>query len=233
MWRCHLSHLLVQPSFQLTATEVASLRQLIQAHRTPQVMVKRAQIVLGVHAHPDWSSHQLAQSLHLDARLIRKWRRRWFEMHSLQDAPRSGGPRRFSSEVRAQVRALAGSLPRSSGVPLAHRRGVRKVALVLDNGSTHAPKQLPHFVQELASTLDGKLTIQLYWLPPNASWLDQLEIWFRLLQRKLLQPNHFTSRSELEQAIVNFITYYNQSAKPLQWSYTVEQLERKLGTNSR
>jgi hypothetical protein len=115
----------------------------------------------------------------------------------------------------------------------AQRRGVQTIALVLDNGPTHASKQLPRWVKELATTSDGKLTVQLYWLPVNASWLDQIEIWFSLLQRKLLQPNHFTCLDELQQAIADFIARHNQTAKPLQWSYTVEKLERKLGTNSR
>lgn len=39
----------------------------------------------------------------------------------------------------------------------AHRRGVQKVALVLDNGPTHASKQLPRWVKELATTSEGKL----------------------------------------------------------------------------
>ena len=68
---------------------------------------------------------------------------------------------------------------------------------------------------------------------PMPAFLDQIEIWFSLLQRKLLQPKHFTSLNELEQAIQDFIRYYNQTAKPLEWSYTVEKLERKLGTNLR
>ncbi len=110
----------------------------------------------------------------------------------------------------------------------AHRRGVQSVALVLDNGTTHAPKQLARFVEELPTMGEGKLTMQLYWLPVNASWLDQIEIWFSVLQRKLLQPNHFCSLDELEQAILDFIPHYNQTAKPLTWSYTVEQLEHKL-----
>ena len=115
----------------------------------------------------------------------------------------------------------------------AFRRGVQTVALVLDNGPTHAPKQLPRWIQELAPASDGKLTMQLYWLPTNVSWLDQIEIWFSRLQRKLLQPNHFTSLNELEQAIADFITHYNQIAKPLKWSYTVEKLERKLAPRLR
>jgi transposase len=112
----------------------------------------------------------------------------------------------------------------------AQRRGVQTIALVLDNGSTHASKQLPRWVSELATKSEGKLTAQLYWLPTNASWLDQIEIWFSLLQRKLLQPNHFSSRKALERAILDFMTHYNQTAEPLEWSYTVEHLEHKLAT---
>src|SRR5260370_282137 len=54
----------------------------------------------------------------------------------------------------------------------AQRRQVQTIVLVLDNGPTHAPKQLTRWIQERVTTLDGKLTMQLYWLPPNASWLD-------------------------------------------------------------
>jgi len=59
--------------------------------------------------------------------------------------------------------------------------------------------------------------------------LDQIQIWFSILQRKLLQPNHFVSVAALEQAIAAFIARYNQTAKPIMWTYTVEKLERKLG----
>jgi DDE superfamily endonuclease len=132
------------------------------------------------------------------------------------------------SVIRANALSISALLRETVVIAEAHRRGVRNIALVLDNGPTHASKQLPHFVEELAMTSEGKLTMQLYWLPVNASWLDQIEVWFSLLQRKLLQPNHFRSHDELEQAIADFIARYNQTAKPLKWSYTVEQLEHKL-----
>lgn len=48
------------------------------------------------------------------------------------------------------------------------QRDVQAAALVLDHGSTHAPKQLTRWIQERASMLEGKLSIQLYWLPVNA-----------------------------------------------------------------
>ena len=46
--------------------------------------------------------------------------------------------------------------------------GARAVALILDNGSTHARHPATRWIQELAGRSDGKLTMQLYWLPTNA-----------------------------------------------------------------
>jgi hypothetical protein len=63
------------------------------------------------------------------------------------------------------------------------------------------------------------------------AFLDQIEIWFSIFQRKLLQPNHFAHTQDLEQAIADFLAYYNQDAKPIKWTYTVEKLEHKLGRN--
>lgn len=115
-------------------------------------------------------------------------------------------------------------------VPAAQQRGVHTVALLLDNGTTHAPKQLEGWLAQQSAKKRWGVSFQVYWLPKNASWLDQIEIWFSILQRKLLEPNHFTSTDALEQAIGEFIVYYNQMAKPIKWTYTVEKLERKLGS---
>lgn len=51
---------------------------------------------------------------------------------------------------------------------------------------------------------------------------------FSLLQRKCLQPNHFLSATALEAALDESIAYYNQEAKPINWTYTAEKLEHKL-----
>ncbi len=118
-------------------------------------------------------------------------------------------------------------------LPEGRRRQVKKLILILDNGTTHAPKQLACWIQQQQETEGGQLSIEVVWLPRKASWLDQIEIWFSLLQRKLLQPNHFASTEALEHAIQSFLTYYNQTAKPINWSYTVEKLEQKLGAHLR
>ena len=81
---------------QLTADAAQQLRQQIRAHSSPQALVVRAQIVLTAHEHPDWSNQLIAQQLGTSDRMVRKWRRRWNETHSLADAPRPGAPRRFS-----------------------------------------------------------------------------------------------------------------------------------------
>lgn len=52
------------------------------------------------------------------------------------------------------------------------------------------PKRLQSWLNEEAAQEEQPLTIELCWLPPNASRLDQLEIWFSILHRKLLRPNH-------------------------------------------
>jgi len=115
-------------------------------------------------------------------------------------------------------------------IPEALRRQVQTVTLILDNGTTHAPKQLEGWLHEQEQACEGRLHFQVLWLPPNASWLDQIEIWFSLLQRKHLQPNHFPTTTALETSLMEFITYYNQAAKPINWTYTIEKLEHKLGT---
>jgi len=114
-------------------------------------------------------------------------------------------------------------------IPEAFRRHVQTVTFILDNGTTHAPKQLEGWLREQELACEGRLHFQVHWLPPNASWLDQIEIWFSLLQRKCLQPNHFVSTHALETALDEYIAYYNQTAKPIKWTYTVEKLEQKLG----
>ena len=80
----------------LTDDAAAQLRQLIRAHSTPQALLLRARIVLTTYEQPNWSNGQIARTLGTSDRMVRKWRRRWVETLSLEDAPRAGAPRRFS-----------------------------------------------------------------------------------------------------------------------------------------
>ena len=63
--------------------------------------------------------------------------------------------------------------------------------------------------------------IRFVYTPKHCSWLNQVEIWFSILVRKLLRRGHFTSTDDLRARILAFIDYFNRTmAKPFKWTYT-------------
>jgi transposase len=62
--------------------------------------------------------------------------------------------------------------------------------------------------------------IVFHFTPKHCSWLNQVEIWFSILTRKLLRRGSFSSQTDLKQQISNFIDYFNQKlARPFQWTF--------------
>ena len=61
--------------------------------------------------------------------------------------------------------------------------------------------------------------IQFVYTPKHTSWLNQIEIWLSLLVRRALKRGNFPSLEALRERILGFIDYYNQTAKPFQWTY--------------
>ncbi|MGO9960233.1 MAG: hypothetical protein ACLP50_30380 [Solirubrobacteraceae bacterium] len=61
--------------------------------------------------------------------------------------------------------------------------------------------------------------------PTHASWLNQIEIFFSILYRRLLKHGIFTSERDLAQQMLAFVESYNQTAKPFKWTYTGKVLE--------
>ena len=56
--------------------------------------------------------------------------------------------------------------------------------------------------------------------PKHSSWLNQIEIWFSILVRKLLRRASFSSKADLKSRILDFIDYFNRTmAKPFKWTY--------------
>jgi transposase len=67
--------------------------------------------------------------------------------------------------------------------------------------------------------------ITFHFTPKHASWLNQIEIWFSILVRKLLRRSSFTSKDELRAKIEHFIAYFNKTmAKPFRWTYAGKPL---------
>jgi hypothetical protein len=103
-------------------------------------------------------------------------------------------------------------------------RRIRSLHLILDNGSTHAPKRLPAWITSLGLLFP----IHLHWLPVHASWLDQIEIVFSELQQKTLTPNDFASPDHVRQRIQGLFAERNRRAHPIQWTYTAQKLLAKV-----
>jgi len=67
--------------------------------------------------------------------------------------------------------------------------------------------------------------ITFHFTPKHASWLNQIEIWFSILARKLLRRASFVSKADLKQRIERFIEYFNQTmAKPFKWTWAGKPL---------
>jgi len=84
------------------------------------------------------------------------------------------------------------------------------IHVVLDNLNTHKPRN--------DRWLKLHPNVTFHFTPTRASWLNQVEIWFSILQAKSLCDESFTSVKQLREHIDNFIDAYNAKAKPFAWS---------------
>jgi hypothetical protein len=101
-------------------------------------------------------------------------------------------------------------------------RSARRVFWVTDNGSSHRG----HIsVARLKSWFPNAIQVHT---PVHASWLNQIEIYFSVLQRKVLCPNDFENLAELKSRIMDFQTVYEKVAKPFEWKFTREDLKNIL-----
>jgi hypothetical protein len=94
----------------------------------------------------------------------------------------------------------------------------RRVFWIVDSGSSHRG---PRSVERLQSRYANLVLVHA---PVHASWLNQIEIYFSILQRKALVPNDFKSLEQLQERILGFQLYYEQIAKPFEWKFTRNDL---------
>lgn len=86
------------------------------------------------------------------------------------------------------------------------------VHLIVDNLRVHK-------TSEVVTWLNQHLNFKIHFTPTHASWLNQVEIWFSILGRKLLNNGLFQSVDEMTTAILEFIENYNLKSKPFAWTY--------------
>jgi transposase len=142
------------------------------------------------------------------------------------------GDSRTEKDLETHLRAL-----------LAHHPEALKTHLVMDCLNTHQSEAIVRIVAELepqppdlgekgksgilksmetrtAFLSDPSHRLVVHFTPKHSSWLNQIEIWFSILVRKLLRRSSFNSKTQLRTRILEFIEYFNRTmAKPFKWTY--------------
>jgi hypothetical protein len=98
----------------------------------------------------------------------------------------------------------------------------RTVFWIVDNGSSHRGQQC---IERLQRTHPRVVPVHG---PVHASWLNQIEIYFSIVQRKVLTPNDFPCLEAVEHRLLEFERYYEAIARPFQWKFTRAHLDALL-----
>ena len=101
-------------------------------------------------------------------------------------------------------------------------RSARRVFWIVDNGSSHRGERAA------AELRERHPRVVVVHTPVHASWLNQIEQYFSILQRKVLTPNDLSSLQHLEKRIIAFGARYSALGKPFAWTFTRQELERRL-----
>jgi DDE superfamily endonuclease len=101
-------------------------------------------------------------------------------------------------------------------------RSAPRVFWVVDGGSSHRAAKA---ARELAARYPHLILVHL---PTHASWLNQIELYFSIIQRKVLTPNDFPDLAAVEQRLLAYEALYNRTARPFAWTFTRDDLERRL-----
>ena len=102
-----------------------------------------------------------------------------------------------------------------------------RVFIIVDNGSDHRGQAA---IDRLASAHPNAIMIHT---PVHASWLNQIEIFFSIVQKKVVTPNDFASLGDLSATLLAFVHRYNRTARPFNWKFTAAGLRELLARISK
>lgn len=155
-----------------------------------------------------------------------------FDVVSGQVVAPTCGPRRTEADFLVHIQNTVASDP-----------GATRWHFVVDNLNIHLSESLVRYVAALSGVTqdlgekdrcgilhnkasrsaflsDASHKIVFHYTPKHCSWLNQIEIWFSILVRKVLRRGNFTSTEDLREKVLAFIAYFNKTmAKPFKWTY--------------
>jgi hypothetical protein len=131
---------------------------------------------------------------------------------------------RFRLVGRCERKNGIASFDRLLAQTMKHRpyRQARRVFWIVDNGTAHRG---PAAARRLRRRFPNLVLVHG---PIHASWLNQIEIYFSVLERKALRPNDFPSLAALAQRILGFQRRYQTIARPFEWRFTRQDLRALL-----
>ncbi|MGI8307543.1 IS630 family transposase [Saccharopolyspora hattusasensis] len=98
----------------------------------------------------------------------------------------------------------------------------KRVFWIVDNGSSHRGQKA---IDRLTKAFPNAVMVHT---PVHASWTNQIEIFFSIVQRKVVSPNDFTDLNEIKDRLRAFEDRYNAMAQPFQWRFTTSDLDDLL-----
>jgi hypothetical protein len=101
-------------------------------------------------------------------------------------------------------------------------RDATRTFWIVDSGRAHDRRTFP---ARLHNRYPNAVAVPL---PIHASWLNQIEIYFSILQRKVLTPMEVTDPAMLTQRVLDFQDYYQATAQPFSWKFTADDLKKRL-----
>jgi transposase len=132
----------------------------------------------------------------------------------------------FSGHVFGRIDDTTGMGPFGLLVDLVMQQepyhSARRVFWIVDGGPSHHPNTTSYRLRA------HYLNIVVWHAPTHASWLNQIEIYFSILQRKALTPLDLDSRAALAERILGFQEHYDETAKPFHWKFTRDDLQERL-----